>query len=150
MNSSDQPHIIRSPISREFAFPVGYELLRDHFGALPQWSDARFYFSAHPTTFASEFAVILQEQEPYRILRVEHQTETDVPAHWSFRVYPVPRPLKSVARAALCDGPFATLREFVVRAPQNWNQYNRSDAIFDPQEGTAIVQTLYEVAAPNV
>ena len=152
--SSPPPHIVRSRIGRELAFPVGYELLRDHFGELPQWESARFYFAAHPTTFASEFAAILRAREPYRILRIEHRTATHVhfhiDAHWHFSVFPVRRELKSVARAALCGGSFEQLRDFVRCAPQQWNQYNRADAIFDPQEGITVADVLHELDAPNV
>jgi hypothetical protein len=84
------------------AFPVGYELLREHFGTSTDWSEARFYFCDHPTAFASEFARILRAREPYRIIRVERSAETHVPlylpAHWHFTVYPVPHDLKSIAR----------------------------------------------------
>lgn len=72
MNAPNQPHIIRNTISQRMSFPVGYELLRDHFGTLSQWDDARFYFSAHPTAFASQFAAILSSRQPYTILRVAH------------------------------------------------------------------------------
>jgi hypothetical protein len=131
------------------AFPVGYELLREHFSSSPHWREARFYFCDHPTAFASEFARILRDGEPYRILRVEHLTESHVPshqpAHWHFSVYPVPRDLKSVAGAALVAWSFGTLRDFIARAPAHTNYYNRTDVIFDPAEGTCRTEHLWEI-----
>jgi|GEM_PF-4558609 len=148
-NTTELPQITRCRISHEMAFPIGYELLREHFGDLPCWSGARFYFSAHPTTFASEFAQILRSHEPYRILRLEHRTgghvPSYIPAHWHFTLDPVPRDRKSVARTALCAGPFAALREFITRAPAHATYYNRIDAIFDPEEGICTTQLLWKV-----
>jgi len=135
----EEPHIVRCAISKEMAFPVGYELLRDHFGDLPQWPTTTFYFCAHPTTFASEFAAILRSGEPYRILRVEHLPHSHLrpgdPAHWHFTVYPVPRAFKSIARTALGSGPFASLHEFIRHVPAHPNYYNGTDVVFDPQSG---------------
>ena len=145
----EEPHIVRCRISQEMAFPVGYEILREYFGNVSQWSEARFYFSAHPTTFASEFANILRSREPYRILRLEHLAEAHVPshspAHWCFTVNPVPRDLKSVARATLVAYSFATLQHFITAAPIHRNYYNRVDVIFDPSEGTCKTEQLWEI-----
>jgi hypothetical protein len=144
----EQPHITRCRISNELAFPVGYELLREHFGTSPHWSEARFYFSDHPTTFASEFARILRAGVPYCILRVERRSETHVPshqpAHWLFTSHPVPRHLKSIARAALVAESFATLQHFISSAPTHANYYNRRDVIFHPSEGTCRTEQLWE------
>ena len=142
----ESPHIIRNRISQEMAFPVGYELLREHFGTSPHWPAARFSFTAHPTTFASEFARILRAQEPYCVLRVEHRTERHFspyqPAQWHFTVYPVLRHLKSIARSALIGG-FAELRNFIARAPSHSDYYNRSDAFFEPVAGTCVTAQLW-------
>jgi hypothetical protein len=131
-----QPNIIRSPISHELAFPVGYELLREHFGDLPHWSGARFRFSAHPTTFAADFTQILRASEPYCIFRVEHRPierrgYDHVFAGWTFTTYPVPRDIKSLARVALCEGPFQTLHEFIAALPSLPHYYTRRDVLFD-------------------
>jgi len=130
------------------AFPVGYELLREHFGTLSDWSDVRFYFWDHPTTFASEFARILRVREPYRILRLERRSETHVPshepAHWRFTVYPVPRHLKSIARSALVAQSFDALRHFIATVPTHANYCNRIDVIFDPSEGICRAEQLWE------
>lgn len=148
MTTPEPPYIIRACISREMAFPVGYELLREHFGDLPEWIGARFYFCAHPTTFASEFSRILRACEPYCILRIEHRMAemppSYLPAHWFFTVYPVPRDSKSGARSALCRGPFTTLRDFITCAPTHANYYNRTDVTFDPQSGTCSTTLLWE------
>ena len=144
----EHPHIIRYRISHKMAFPVGYELLREHFGTSFNWSDARFSFCDHPTTFASEFTRILRAGEPYRILRFERRAETHIPshlpAHWDFTVYPVPRNLKSVARTSLVAQSFATLRHFLASVPTHANYYNRCDVIFDPSERTCRTEQLWE------
>jgi hypothetical protein len=145
----DQPSIVRCKISRELAFPVGYELLRDHFSTSRYLSESCFCFAAHPTTFASEFARILRERERYCVLRLEHSTKALNPAdqatHWHFTLYPVLRGLKSIARAALVGQSFAALQDFVARAPVHWNYYNRCDAVFDPVEGRCNWELLWEI-----
>src|SRR6478672_10152229 len=77
----EQPSIVRCPISHEMAFPVGYELLREHFGLTMNWSEARFHFCDRPTRLASEFTRILQARESYRILRVERCSEAHLPSY---------------------------------------------------------------------
>ena len=131
------------------AFPIGYELLREHFGGLPHWPGARFYFSAHPTTFAADFTRILRACEPYRVFRVEHRPNMrrgydHIFAGWSFTVYPVQRDLKSIAHAALCGDPFATLHEFITPLPQRPHYYTRRDVLFDPVSGTCVTEPPFQ------
>ena len=130
------------------AFPVGYELLREQFGQLPHWPGFRFYFRAHPTTFAAEFTRILRAQEPYCILRVEHSPDEhrgfDHLLGWCFEVCPVRRDFKSVARAALCNGPFDTLREFVASLPVRPHYYTRRDVTFDSVSGTCTTELPFQ------
>lgn len=144
-----QPYIVRCQISHKLAFPVGYELLREHFGNLPQWTDVTFYFCSHPTTFVSEFNEILRNGVPYRILRLEYQGSARCSilsnAGWRFTVYPVRRKLKSTARTALAAGPLNTLREFITRARTHSNYYNRTDVIFDQLEGSCSTDLLFEL-----
>lgn len=141
----ESPRIVRSQISHEMAFPVGHELLQAHFSAAPRWPEATFYFDAYPTTFASEFTRILRDQERFQILRLEHGVRhREQIAHWIFTVYPVPRKLKSIARAALIAQSFPALHDFMSRCPSHRNYYNRCTVIFDPVEGTCSVEQLWE------
>jgi len=145
----EEPHIVRCRISQEMAFPVGYELLREHFGSTPRWSEARFYFCDSPTTFASKFAHILRSREPYRILRLEHRAEEHVfshlPAHWCFTIYPVQRDLKNAARTALVDQSFATLHRFIATAPTHQKYSKSVDVILDPSDGTCRAEQLWKI-----
>ncbi len=147
--AAEKPYIVRYRISHGMAFPVGYELLREHLGTASKWPEARFYFCARPTTFASEFTRILRAGEPYRILRVERRSETHVPsyqpAHWHFTIYPVRRDLKSVARAALVAQSFATLQHFIASVPTHANYSNRCDVTFDPVEAACRTEQLWEL-----
>jgi len=128
------------------AFPVGYELLRAHFSSAPRWPEASFYFSAHPTTFASEFTRILRDQERFQILRLAHGVllHREQIAHWIFTVYPVPHKLKSIARAALITQSFPALHDFMSRCPSHRNYFNSCNVIFDPVERTCRVEQLWE------
>jgi hypothetical protein len=114
---------------------------------MPGWPEVRFYFTAHPTTFASEFGRILRAGEPYCVLRLARDPERFVPrftaAHWAFHVYPVRRVLKSVARAAFCSGALAAFRDFLAHSPTHAHYYNRCDAVFDPVEGTCTTQVFH-------
>ena len=145
----EQPRIVRSRISHKLAFPVGFELLREHFGALLPWPEVRLSFLPHPTVWASEFAQILREGKPYCILRVERRSATEdpspEPAHWHFTIYPVPRDLKSIARTALISAAAPPLRDFISRVPTYWTYYNRVDVIFDPTERTCRTDQLWEI-----
>ena len=131
------------------AYPFGFEFLREHFDHLQDWQEARFYFSAHPTTFASEFASILREGKPYIIFRMERRPDTflprHIPAHWEFTVYPVERGLKSKAREALCLNALAILRDFSFRSLTHPHYYNRCNALFDPTHGTCSAKVLHEL-----
>ena len=50
MQSPPPEHrIIRAKLSREIAFPLGYELLERAFGDLSQWQHCEFWFQARPT-----------------------------------------------------------------------------------------------------
>lgn len=126
------------------AFPVGYELLQEHFSECPHWLEAVFHFSAHPTTFASEFTRILREQEPYLVFRLEYRFEPYIQAapspRWHFTIYPVPGHLKSVTRNALVEQSFPTLRDMMSKVPVRSIDYNRWDVIFDPVEGRCQIE----------
>ena len=65
------PHIVREPIPRDLAFPVGFEFLRAHFGTVVGTPETVLWFRAHPTPSSSEFAEVLRGAEPYPILRVQ-------------------------------------------------------------------------------
>jgi hypothetical protein len=103
VNPSLEQRTIRCKISHELAFPFGYELLFKCFGHITNRDDARFHFCDKPTVWASQFAEILRCNEPYRILRIERMSESDISAHWSFTLYPVKRIVKSIARDALLN-----------------------------------------------
>ncbi|MEP6667880.1 MAG: hypothetical protein ABJF10_01935 [Chthoniobacter sp.] len=131
------------------AFPSGYELLREHFGDLTGWSEATFYFCAHPTTFASEFTRILDERRPYIILRVEYRGAALFSAHSSaglcFTIYPVRREFKRVARGGLAAGLLDAMQQFIRLVPTYPNYYNRMDATFDSAAGSCATERLYEL-----
>lgn len=147
--SSKHPNIVRTRISKEMAFAVGYELLEEHFSTALYWSESKFYFPPHPTTFASEFARILQAREAYCILRLEHDTLTMTSAeqatHWIFTIYPVPRNLRSVVRASVVREAFPRLSEFLARCPTHRNYYNRCDVVFDPITSDCAVEQVHEI-----
>ena len=141
----EKPNIVRSRISHQMAFPVGYELLRTYFGDLAQWPGARLRFSEHPTTFASEFTRILRDSEPYCIFRIEYRPcerrgYDHILAGWSFTAFPVRRELKSSARTALCAEPFATFREFIGGIPTSSDVYTRREVVFHPGAATCTVE----------
>lgn len=145
---SKHPKIVRSKISKEMSFAVGYELLREHFSTAIHWAESVFDFCPHPTDFASEFTRILRTREPYRILRLEHGAQgppgSEPAAHRRFTIYPVPRNLRTVARAALLGQAFPALKQFLDRCPLHRNYYNRCEAIFDPIKITCTVEQLRE------
>src|SRR6266478_6384794 len=106
--------IIRDKLSREMAFPLGYELLERAFGDLPQWPRCEFWFQARPTYWASDFARTLAASEPYPIVCVRHHS---APPGFSLYVYPVARALKSLARESFFTSALDTFRQFIIAEP---------------------------------
>ena len=141
------PQIWRDHIARGMAFPVGYEFLQEHFGVPVKAAETVLWFRAHPTTFASKFAEVLRQAEPYPILCVERRSQSrhkdQKPAHWQFSVHPVESRLRSVARAALEPGAVAELRHFLARCPTHSAYDNYCIALFDPAEGTCKMEQLH-------
>lgn len=121
------------------AYPVGFELLREHFGDLPQWQDVRLEFYSKTTFFASEFRHVLSSGAPYCVLSVEHET-INIALGWHINVYPVFRELKSVARATLIQSAFTPLHDFMARARVHRHYRNKAEAIFDPLASTCSVK----------
>lgn len=121
------------------AYPLGFELLREHFGDLPQWQDVWLGFYPETTVFASEFRHILSSGDPYCILSVKHHINY-IALGWQISVYPVFRELKSVARAALIQSAFTPLHDFMAKARVHRHYRNKAETIFDPHAGTCSVK----------
>ena len=134
---SPEQHIYRDRISHEMAFPLGYERLAQAFGDLPQFSDFEFWFSARPVYWASDFTRTVRAQEPYPIVEVRQRYMSP---GFSLRVYPVVRPLKSIAREAFLSSALEPFRHFILlraAAPSGDRDFRR--AFFDPVVHTCTV-----------
>ncbi len=135
MQTAPSEHLIfRSQISREFAFPLGYELLQRAFGDLPQWPLFEFWFKARPVYRASEFARTLAAADPYPIVCVRHgnrRHENSYPC-FSIHVMPVARAFKSFAREGFFASSLDAFRQFIVSAPANPNYQDLRATFFDP------------------
>jgi len=133
--STDNVQILRWPISKSLAFPVGFEILLKVFGGHGEWSGSRILFFDRPTGLASAFSHILKHNEPYCIFELERRPENNTPhyssPHWCFTVYPVKRTLKSFAREELTLRAFSTVQGFMAACPVHRNYYNRIRVIFD-------------------
>lgn len=129
--------IIRDKISREMAFPLGYELLERAFGDLAQWPRCEFWFRARPTYWASDFARTLAAAEPYPIVCVRHRSS---PSGFSISVYPVARSLKSIASESFFTSALEDFRWFLVAEPAAPNFRNHRAAFFDPVSHACIVR----------
>ena len=129
MQAPPEYRIIRAKISREMAFPLGYELLERAFGDLPQWSLCEFRFEARPTYWASDFAHTLAASEPYPIACVRHRS---FPPGFSICVFPVARALKSLARESFFSTALDAFRQFISTAPATPNFRDFRQAVFDP------------------
>jgi hypothetical protein len=133
--------IIREKISRELAFPLGYEVLQSAFGDFPQWPRCEFWFQALPTYWASDFAHTLAASEPYPIVCVRHRSS---PSGFSIYVYPVARALKSIARESFLTSAFDAFRQFIIAQPAAPNFRDLRAAFFDPVSHTCTVRTSAE------
>jgi hypothetical protein len=127
--AAPQPRIFRDKLSREMAFPLGFELLEGAFGDLPQWPRCEFWFQARPTYWASDFARTLAALEPYPIVCVRHRSS---PSGFSFEIYPVTRSLKSIARQSFFMSGLEAFRQFLIAEPTAPNLRDLRAAIFDP------------------
>ncbi len=147
--SLENIQILRWPIGKAMAFPVGFELLFKHFGAQANWPESRLLFFDRPTTFASEFSDILKCKQPYCILELERKPEGQVPRHnsphWCFTVYPVLRQLKSIAREELTLRAFPALTQFMATCPVHANYYNRIRVIFDSINHSSALDQLHPI-----
>ena len=119
------------------AFPLGYELLEQALGDLPQWPNCDFWFQARPTYWASDFAHTLKAAEPYPIVRVRHRSSSP---GFSISVFPVARPLKSIAREFFLPSALDAFRQFIIAAPATPNYRDFREALFDPVAHTCTVQ----------
>lgn len=137
--------IYRNRISRQLAFPVGYELLREHLGLSLLRVELRFRFRDRPTLWASDFAQMLRELRPYKVLSVEFRGEavSSWGPGWTFTVYPVLREFKRDAREALTAGVFPRVRDFIARLPHHAHYYNRAEVSFDSVERTCHTEQLH-------
>jgi hypothetical protein len=138
----EQPHIVRCRISQKMAFPVGYELLREHFGATSWWPDAGFYFHDNSSVFASEFAQILKTRQSYRIFQIERRPDNVMhllKKRYSFTICPVVRELRSIAKEALTPL-FPALRQFIDGIPVSSVDRRSISAMFTPSDGTCRVE----------
>jgi hypothetical protein len=130
--------IIRDKLSREMAFPLGYELLKRAFGDLTQWPRCEFWFQARPTYWASDFARTLAASEPYPIVCVRHRSS---PSGFSIYVYPVTRALKSAARESFFTSALDPFRQFIIAEPAAPNLRDLRAAFFDPVSYSCSVRT---------
>ena len=121
--------IIRDRISHEMAFPLGYELLEQAFGDLPQWPNCDFRFQARPTYWASDFAHTLKAAEPYPIAELRHRYPEP---GFTVAVFPVARALKSVARESFFSSALDAFRQFILAASATPNHRDFRKALFDP------------------
>jgi hypothetical protein len=133
-----QPRIFRDKLSREMAFPLGYELLERAFCDLPQWPRCEFWFQARPTYWASDFARTLAALEPYPIVCVRHRPS---PSGFSFEIYPVTRSLKSIARQSFFTSALEAFRQFLIAEPAAPNLRDLRVAFFDPVSHSCTVRT---------
>jgi len=148
MPASENIQILRWPIPKTMSFPVGYEILFEHFGEQHDWPQSRLVFFDRPTAFASEFTRILKCNEPYCILELAREPEEHVTrhrdSHWCFTVYPVLRKLKNIARGELTLRAFAILRDFMATYPVHPHYSNRIRVIFDPVNQSSTFDQLHQ------
>jgi hypothetical protein len=111
------------------AFPLGFELLEQGFGDLPQWPSCEFWFRARPTYWASSFARTLRAAQPYPIVEIRHRGE---PRGFEIAVYPVARALKRIAREAFLSSALESFRQFIAASPPTPNLRDYRKAVFDP------------------
>ena len=126
------------------AFPLGFELLEQVFGDLPQWKHFEFRFEGRPMYLASDFNETLKESQPYPIVRVRHcmaRYLMERASHgFSIFVYPVKRELKGIARESFLSSALDEFREFILADPPSPNFRDTRQAIFNPITHTCTVQ----------
>jgi hypothetical protein len=138
-----EQRILRQKISGEMAFPLGFELLEQAFGDLPQWKSFEFWFEARPQYWASDFTKTLKKSQPYPIVCIRHcearYLREKSSAGFSIFVYPVKRELKSIARESFFSSALDEFRRFILAEPSSPNFRDIRQGVFNPIAHTCTV-----------
>jgi hypothetical protein len=103
------PTLYRVRLSRDFSYPLGAELLSEHLGGVPQFSEFRICFSDNVSAWKSKFQEILADGADYEIVTARLWSPFEI------FVYPVQRQLKHTVQQALISDTLPKMREWMMR-----------------------------------
>lgn len=103
------PTLYRTRLSREFSYPVGAEILSEHFTGVPNFPEFRICFSDVVSAWKSKFQQMLAEGADYEIVTARLWSPFEI------FVYPVQRRLKHGAQEALVADGLPKMREWMMR-----------------------------------